>query len=103
MGVAPVVIVTPSLLPGSFFEPAVARRRKAHTGAPRFGQPNGNRLLWRTRAVFAFSNVVEFFAHEFARLCGCGFTNPAVFARPFDGRLTWHTLLSSSAKRATAP
>src|SRR5262245_38157869 len=39
-----------------------------HTGAPRLRQPDCDRLLRRTRAVLAFADVMDLFAHELAGL-----------------------------------
>jgi len=58
-------------------------RAKFDSRAPSLGEPNRNRLLGGTRAVFAFANVVHFLAHEFAGLGGGGFTLAPVAASPF--------------------
>jgi hypothetical protein len=61
------------------------RWRQFHAGATRFRQPDGDRLLWRTRAVFALADVFYFFAHEFTGLRRWRLAFAFVFARPFDG------------------
>ena len=58
-------------------------RPQVDAGAPCFGQADGDRLLRRAGAVFAFANVMHFFAHEFPGLCACGFALPFVTASPF--------------------
>src|SRR5207302_5814180 len=45
-----------------------ARRPQLHSGAPGFGQSDGDGLFGGTGAVFAFANVVHFFADEFTGL-----------------------------------
>src|SRR5687768_607580 len=47
---------------------AAPRRRQLHSSTASFGQADRNRLLRGTRAMFAFANVMDFLAHEFARL-----------------------------------
>ncbi|HET9418557.1 MAG TPA: hypothetical protein VFO30_04380 [Chthoniobacterales bacterium] len=60
-------------------------RRQFHAGAARFRQSDRDRLLWRTRAVFALANVFHFFAHEFTGLRRWRLAFAFVFVRPFDG------------------
>ena len=43
-------------------------RRQVDAGATRFGQPDGDRLFGRARAMLAMTNFVDFLVDEFARL-----------------------------------
>jgi hypothetical protein len=61
------------------------RRRQFYTRAARFRQPDCDRLLGRTRAVFALANMFHFFAHEFTGLRGWRLAFAFVFVCPFDG------------------
>ncbi len=63
---------------------AALRRRQLYSGSTCFGEANSDRLLWRAGAVFTFSNVFHFFAHEFARLSAGRFAFALVFARAFN-------------------
>jgi hypothetical protein len=56
---------------GTAFRLRLGSRRwtsKFHASASRFRESDGNRLLGRSRAVLAFTNVVHLFADEFASL-----------------------------------
>src|SRR5262245_42566939 len=44
------------------------RRLECDSSAARLRQPDRNRLLRQTRAVFALADVMHFLAHEFAGL-----------------------------------
>jgi len=44
------------------------RWRKFYAGAPRLGKSNGNRLFHISRAVYAVTNVFDFFADKFSGL-----------------------------------
>jgi len=68
----------------------VLRRRQHHTGATRFRQSNRNRLLGRARTVFAFANVMDFFAHEFSGLGARRFALASVPTSAFDGLFLRH-------------
>jgi hypothetical protein len=70
-------------------------RRQLYSGPPRLGQTNGDRLLWRSRAVFAFPNVFHFFAHKLARLSGRRFAFALIFARAFNWFFFWHNKMIS--------
>jgi hypothetical protein len=70
-------------------------RRQLHSGPPRLGQTNGDRLLRRSGAVFAFSNVFHFFAHKLARLSGRRFAFTLVFARTSNWFFLWHNKMIS--------
>ena len=65
-------------------------RRQLYSRSPRLGQTNGDRLLWRSGAVFAFPNVLHFFAHKLARLSGRRLAFALVFARAFNYFFFWH-------------
>jgi hypothetical protein len=56
--------------------------RQLHSGAPRLGQSDRNRLLGRSRAMFSLAHMMNLFANKFARLDGRRFTFSLVFARP---------------------
>ena len=66
------------------------RWRQLHTGPSRFRQTDGDCLLGRPCPVFSFTDVLHFFAHEFARLRGRRFAFASVLACPFDCFLFWH-------------
>jgi hypothetical protein len=65
-------------------------RRQFDSGPTRLGETNGDRLLWRAGAVFAFPNMFHFFAHELARLRRRRFAFKLVSACPFDCFFFWH-------------
>ena len=69
---------------------AAFRRRQLHTCAARFGQTNRNRLLWRSRAVFSFADMLHFFPNEFAGLRGWRKPFAFVLASAFNCILFWH-------------
>jgi hypothetical protein len=70
-------------------------RRQLYSGPPRLGQTNGDRLLWRAGAVFAFPNVFHFFAHKLARLGGRRLAFALIFARAFNRFFFWHNKMIS--------
>jgi hypothetical protein len=70
-------------------------RRQLYSGPPRLGQTNGDRLLWRSGAVFAFPNVFHFFAHKLARLSGRRLAFALIFARAFNRFFFWHNKMIS--------
>src|SRR2546423_1777408 len=77
--------------------PAGARGRSAtlggpglYAGSPGLRKANGDGLLCRSCAVFAFSNVVHLLTNELPSLCGCGFSFPRVFPCRLDRFLFWH-------------
>ncbi len=49
---------------------ALFRRRQPDSCAPGFGQPYGNGLTSRARAVFSLADVMKLLPHKFARLSG---------------------------------
>ena len=61
----------------------------------RFGETNGDRLLWRADAVFALANVFHFFAHELTGLSAGRFAFALVFARAFNCFFFWHNNMVS--------
>jgi hypothetical protein len=65
-------------------------RRQFYSGPTRLGETNGDRLLWRPGAVFAFPDVFHFLTHELARLRRRRFAFTLVFACPFDCFFFWH-------------
>jgi hypothetical protein len=72
---------------------AALRRRQVDAGAPRFGQPNRDRLFSRARAMLAVANFVDLIADKFARLGRGGFAFMLIPARLFNGSLQRHCLL----------
>jgi hypothetical protein len=70
-------------------------RRQLYSGAPRLGETNGDRLLWRSGAVFTFPNVFHFFAHKLARLSGRRLAFALIFARAFNWFFFWHNKMIS--------
>ena len=73
----------------SFF--AALWRRQLYSRPPRLRETNGNRLLRRTRAMFAFSDVFHFLAHKLARLSAGRFA----FALSFNCFFFWHNKMVS--------
>jgi len=65
-------------------------RRQFYSGPTRLGETNGDRLLWRAGAVFAFPNMFHFFAHKLTRLSAGRFAFTLVFACSFDCFFFWH-------------
>jgi hypothetical protein len=65
-------------------------RRQLYSGSTCFRETNGDRLLWRSGAVFAFANMFHFFANKLARLCGRRFAFALVFACAFNCFFFWH-------------
>ena len=53
------------------------RPRQFHARAARLRQADGNGLLRRTRSVLSFADVMDFLAHELARLCDSGLSRHA--------------------------
>ena len=74
---------------------ATLRRRQLYASPPRLRETNGDRLLGRAGAVFAFPNVFHFFAHKLARLSAGRFAFALVFARSFDCFFFWHNKMVS--------
>jgi hypothetical protein len=72
----------------SFF--AALRRRQFYSSTPSLRQSNGDRLLWRSGAVFTFPDVFHFFAHKLARLSRRRFAFALVFSRAFQCFLFGH-------------
>jgi len=65
-------------------------RRQRDAGATRLRQSDRNRLPGRTRTVFAFADVMDFFAHELSRLGARRFALAGVSTRAFNGHFLWH-------------
>jgi hypothetical protein len=80
------------ITPGLTFRPCFAtlRRRQFYSRPPRLREADSNGLLWRARAVLAFSNMFHFFAHKLARLRAGRLTFTSVLVRAFDCVLFWH-------------
>src|SRR5262249_2839563 len=55
-------------------------------------KPNGDGLLGRLCPVFAFTNVVNLFPNEFARLRRRRLAGALVGAGPLDGFFFWHDI-----------
>lgn len=70
-----------------------ARRRKIYSGTTRLEKPNSDGLFRVARAVFAFSDVLNLFAHEFAGLSGMGFPFPGILMSALNGTFFGHTRL----------
>jgi hypothetical protein len=77
-------------------------RRQLHSRSPRLGQTNGDRLLWRSGAMFAFPDVFHFFAHKLACLSGRRLAFALIFARAFNYFFFWHNKRISPLKRCLA-
>src|SRR5262249_16276948 len=63
------------------------------------GQTNGDRLLRRSGAMFAFPNVFHFFADKLASLGGRRFAFAFVLVRAFDCFFFWHNKMVSPLER----
>src|SRR5258708_14944094 len=72
------------------------RRRQLHAGAARLRQPDGDGLLRRSRAVLAFTDVVELLWYEFTGLSGRGLAFPLVLSGLPDWFLFRHVSPSLS-------
>ena len=70
-----------------------AGRRKIYSSTTRLGKTDGGGLLRVARAVFAFPDVLNLFAHELAGLGRGGFTFPSVFVSALNGAFLGHTRL----------
>ena len=70
-----------------------ARRRlpEMNAGAPRFRQPNRDRLLRRSRAVLALTDVVHLFANELTSLRRRRLPLPFIAPRALQRRLFRHS------------
>ena len=66
------------------------RGRQFHARPPGLGQSNRNRLLRGPYAMFSFTNMMNFFSHEFSSLCGWRFPLARVFAGAFKRFLFGH-------------
>ena len=64
--------------------------REFHSGAARFGQPDGDGLLGRTRSVLSFAHVIDLFMNKFTGLCTGRFPCFGVLTRALDGFLLGH-------------
>src|SRR5207244_12771319 len=71
------------------------RSRRLYSRPPRLLETDGDRLLRRTRAMFAFSNVFHFFVHKLARLSAGRFAFTLVFVRSFNCFFFWHNRMVS--------
>src|SRR5213083_1905997 len=80
---------------------ALFRGRQFYSGPPRFRKSDGDRLLGAARTVFAFPNVVDLLAHEFARLGRWRFALGRVAPRSCECRLFWHTSFLACANQRT--
>jgi hypothetical protein len=88
----PLFIIAPGLTAHAIRGFSATWRRQFDSRAPRFRQADGNRLLRRPRAMFAFADVMKFLAHKFASLGGRRFALPRIGPRPFDGSVFWHKI-----------
>lgn len=61
--------------------------------AASLGQADRDRLLRRSRAVFALADMIHFFAHEFSGLGAWSFALALILARPCDRFLFRHAYL----------
>src|SRR5438128_11539329 len=69
---------------------ALLRRRQLHARTPRLREPDGDRLLGRSCAMFALADMMYFFADKFARLRGRRFAFPLSLVRAFYSFFLWH-------------
>jgi hypothetical protein len=63
---------------------------------------NGNCLLWRSGAMFAFADVFRFFAHKLARLSGRRLAFALVLTRSFYCFFVWHNKRITPLERRLA-
>src|SRR5690242_7245653 len=56
-------------------------RRQIDARAPRFREPDSDRLLRRARAVLAAADILDLFADELTRLCAGGLAGALVRTR----------------------
>ena len=70
------------------------RGRKFHPSSSRLRESNCDGLLRGSRPVFAFSNVMNFLAHEFSCLGRRRFPLTRIFTRSFHGFLVGHDKIS---------
>jgi hypothetical protein len=82
---------------------AELRCRQLHAGAAGFGEADGDGLLDGAGAVLAFADMFDFFADEFAGLCGGRFALGGVFVSSLDYFLFWHGLSFPLFNSALAP
>ena len=66
------------------------RRLQLHTGPSRLGQTDRDRLFRGSRAVFAFTDVLDLFMDELACLCRRRLAFTFCLASAFDGSFLWH-------------
>lgn len=78
------------LLTGARASSVRIRLRQFHSGAPRLGKSDRNRLLGRSRAMLSLAHMMNLFAHKFARLDGRCLTLGLVFVRSSKRFLFWH-------------
>src|SRR5690348_13789702 len=77
-----------------------SRRRQIDAGPTRLGQPDGDRLLGRSRAVLSFANVMHLLADEFTRLRRRRLAFALVLSCSFDGFFVWHVASSCLGRAA---
>ena len=70
---------------------AFARRSQLHPCAPGLGQPDGNSLFSRARAVFSLADVVHLLANELSRLRGRRLPLLFIAFSSLQCLLFWHT------------
>src|SRR5215213_1549175 len=90
-------IITPGVLARFRGRGASPRRWQLHSRTASFGQSNRNRLFGGTRAMFAFANVMDLFAHEFSCLGRGRFALSLVPACSSKRLFLWHNTPCCSA------
>jgi hypothetical protein len=83
---------------GFFGGLAFARGPQFHPGPASFRQTNGYGLFSRARAMFAFTDVVHLFAHEFTGLSRWRFALALVAPGPLDSFSFGHKSLRQPAR-----
>src|SRR5262249_27857357 len=78
---------------------AAARRRQVDASTPRFGQTDRDRLLRRSRAVFALAHVIYFFSDELAGLGARTLALTPVAPGPLERSLLWQVAPARRAVR----
>jgi hypothetical protein len=79
------------------------RRRQFHPRAPRLREPDGDRLLRRPGAMFAFANMVHLLANELSGLRAGSLSFTRVLSRSIDGSFFRHDAHSRAIAGPACP
>src|SRR5947209_3284660 len=92
--------VTSCLLPCTFRGFVFCWSLQFHSSAAGFGQTDCNRLFGIGGSMFAFSDVMHFFANKFSCLRTRRFPFTCVFSCAFESFFVWHKGLLVQRSRA---